>query len=433
MILPEAFIYRIRNEFPDEAQCILDAYHHEPVVTIRTNPKKTGPLNLPSVPWCSNGYILKQRPLFTSDPLLHAGAYYVQESSSMILETIISGILAVSQPAKVLDLCAAPGGKSTHLLSLLPQASFVANETEGRRNAILQENLIKWGTRYPAITSAPALFFGNQFPDTFDLVLVDAPCSGEGLFRKHQDYVHTWHAGMAETCSMRQKDILRDIWPALQPGGFLIYSTCTLNNTENIEVIRSFLADYSDSEQFKIVLPEEFNFSSDGHGGYYALPGCVPGDGFYFSVLRKKGHFQEEVRKTSVCEFEWRQSVYQIDSNLKDLINSAHQLGYLRIPGLEISSPHSKIPSHAASLHVDTEGIRNKFPVVSLNHTQALEYLKRQALSINGYNGAVLLSFQDVMLGWGNGIDTRINNVYPKNWRILSLQMKPEFSIAGFR
>jgi NOL1/NOP2/fmu family ribosome biogenesis protein len=115
------------------------------------------------------------------------------------------------------------------------------------------------------------------------------------------------------------------------------------------------------------------------------------------------------------------------------LINSALQLGYLRLPGIEISSPESKLPSHAAALHVDTECIRNKFPVVSLNHTQALEYLKRQALSINGYNGAVLLSFQGVILGWGNGIGTRINNAYPKNWRILSLQMKPEFTLAGFQ
>jgi 16S rRNA C967 or C1407 C5-methylase (RsmB/RsmF family) len=385
MILPELFIQRIGLEFPVEAALIIEAYHNESFVTIRTNPAKAGNLNLPDIPWCSTGYILEKRPLFTSDPLLHAGAYYVQESSSMILERIIAAIIEVAQPIRVLDLCAAPGGKSTHLLSLLPLASFVANETDGRRNAILQENLIKWGTGYPAITSAPALFFGEQFPDTFDLILVDAPCSGEGLFRKHPDYVHAWHAGMAETCSIRQKDILRDIWPAVQPGGFLIYSTCTLNNTENTEVIRSFLADYSDAEQFQIVLPDVFNFHSDGHGGYYALPGCVPGDGFYFSVLRKKGHFQEDVRKTSVCEFEWRQSVYHIDSNLKDLINSAHQLGYLRLPGIEISSPESKLPSHAAALHVDTECIRNKFPVVSLNHTQALEYLKRQALSCSHF------------------------------------------------
>ena len=237
MKLNAAFVERTENLFGKERFArFIDALGSEPVVSIRHNAtKQVSEIGDNVVPWAENGRYLSTRPVFTADPLFHAGCYYVQEASSMFIEQFVKQY--VDAPVRALDLCAAPGGKTTHLLSLLPAGSLlVSNEPVSQRAQILAENVVKWGNPASVVTrNEPADFSG--FGSFFDLVVVDAPCSGEGMFRKDQGAVEQWSISNVEQCVKRQKRILTDIWPALRPGGVLVYSTCTFNCEENEECV----------------------------------------------------------------------------------------------------------------------------------------------------------------------------------------------------
>lgn len=246
--------------------------------------------SLNCVPWSASGYYLDERLTFTFDPLFHAGCYYVQEASSMFVEQALKQY-AGSQPAVMLDLCAAPGGKSTHACSVLPEGSLlVANEVIRNRSQILAENLTKWG--YPDVVvtnNDPADF--SPLEDFFDVILTDVPCSGEGMFRKDPVAVSEWSAENVEICWQRQRRILRDVWSCLKPGGILIYSTCTYNTKEDEENIR-WIRDEYNAEVLPLDVPMDWNVTGNLLAGedfpvYRFLPHKTRGEGFFLAVLRK--------------------------------------------------------------------------------------------------------------------------------------------------
>ena len=215
---------------------MLEALQMQAPISVRINTQKTvsKPGLATAVPWCENGYYLPERPLFAADPAFHAGHYYVQEAGSMVVGSIVKNLLsALPEPAVVLDLCAAPGGKSTHLASVLREGDMlVANEVIGTRTPILAENLCKWGAGNHIVSRADASRFGASGAQ-FDIVVADLPCSGEGMFRKDPAAIDEWSENNVKLCAERQQRIVTDIWPAIAPGGYLIYSTCTYNTAEN--------------------------------------------------------------------------------------------------------------------------------------------------------------------------------------------------------
>jgi len=235
-MFPEEFIKRISTQKYLDADGLLGALREESPVSIRINKLKwdSEPENAEAVPWCSSAYYLASRPSFTLDPLYHAGCYYPQEASGMFIEQVIKQLVDTSGYLKVLDLCGAPGGKSAHISSLIGRESLlVSNEVIRQRSAILAENITRWGVSNTVVTrNDPSVF--SRLPGFFDLILVDAPCSGEGMFRD-RIAVDEWSPGNTLLCAERQRRILADVWPALKTGGILIYSTCTFNPGENEE------------------------------------------------------------------------------------------------------------------------------------------------------------------------------------------------------
>lgn len=412
---------------------------------------------LSPVPWCPDGFYLSERPSFTFDPLFHAGCYYVQEASSMFLSHILKQY--VNEPVTALDLCAAPGGKSTLALSELPEGSvLIANEVVRQRANILAENLIKWGNPYCIVTNNYAEDFG-AFSDVFDLIICDAPCSGEGMFRKDPASIGEWSLANVDTCWRRQRDIVRNIWHTLKEGGLFIYSTCTYNpleDEENVEWIAKTLgADVLSCHP----LPEWGLTETNTH--FY--PHRVKGEGFFVSVLRKtttddrqqptgngwhkklkegkKGKVTPKIPqelKRWLLENEdfvileegdlfraipiQHHALYdQVQRNLKVVhagIELASNLRAGRISPAKSSSLNSLRPSQSLAM----SNCLNKevFPIVEVDEQQAIAYLRTEALQLpaNTPKGYVLITYQGHPLGFAKNIGNRANNLYPAEWRI---------------
>ena len=286
MEYPSAFLEEMNRLLGDESPAFFRALAETPPVSIRLNSKKQLP-ELPladSIPWCSDGYYLKNRPVFTLDPHFHAGAYYVQEASSMMIGHIIRQLTEDCGPLLALDLCAAPGGKSTLLADHLPENSFlIANEVIKSRYKILEENLAKWGVVNLAITNQDSKKM-SQLKGMFDLILVDAPCSGEGLFRKNPQAVNEWSEDSVRLCTARQKRILANAAPLLKPNGILIYSTCTFNSEENEGNARWVSKTFNLTEMHPDI-PSEWNLARRPFG-YQCYPHRTNSEGFYFCCLR---------------------------------------------------------------------------------------------------------------------------------------------------
>ena len=301
--IPQEFRdYACRLLGQERYDCFARALAEPPSVSVRLNPFKAIHAGLSpgglhgadgSVPWASGeGCYLQGRPSFTADPLFHAGAYYVQEASSMFLGQALRQ--HVSGPAVVLDLCAAPGGKSTHIRSLLPEGSLlVSNEPVKARAQVLLENMTKWGHPDVAVTNAYPQDFA-RLPSFFDVLVADVPCSGEGMFRKEEAAVEGWSMDNVLMCRDRQRAILRDVWPALKPGGLLVYSTCTLNAYEDEENVAWVAAELGAevlgvevAPQWGVVgnlLPPD---AAGSFPAYHFIPGFTRGEGFFLAVLRK--------------------------------------------------------------------------------------------------------------------------------------------------
>ncbi|MEQ1587255.1 MAG: rRNA methyltransferase [Cyclobacteriaceae bacterium] len=443
-IFPPAFENRMKltlgHEWPDFVQ----AHEQTLPVSIRINPYKGTSRNSKKIPWTEFGYYLPTRPSFTLDPTLHAGAYYVQEASSMFLEQALKQSTELDKPLRVLDLCAAPGGKSTHLLSLINKNSIlVSNEVIRSRAQILAENIKKWGSANVIVTNSDPEAF-QKLNGFFDVIVVDAPCSGEGLFRKDPEASKEWSEDHVTLCSTRQRRILNDIWPALRENGVLIYSTCTFNHAENEDTL-NWLAENQSVEFIDLDILPEWKIEKTQSGkalGYRFYPHHVEGEGFFISVMRKLDSEQEirirpgrnfslasrtisDQLQTWTLDPEYFKTIRQ--ENLLIHIPSAwyDEMAYISnqlhvvSKGTAVAEiKHDKlIPEHALAL--STHLNREHFQVIDLTLDQALSYLRKEGLQIGeGQKGFALVTYNEYALGWVNLLGNRVNNLYPSSWRI---------------
>lgn len=443
VVLPLAFEERLKPIFGTNWSAFVSSLKEPAPTSIRINPYKKYPTEGNNVPWTEFGLYLSERPKFTLDPSFHAGAYYVQEASSMFVEQTLKQTIDLTRKLNVLDVSAAPGGKSTHILSLLTRESLlVANEVIRSRAGILAENIQKWGCSNAIVTNNDPEDF-NRLSGFFDVLVVDAPCSGEGLFRKDPDAIKEWSPENVDLCGKRQRRILADVWPALKEEGVLIYSTCTYNRFENEETLQ-WLREQHDAES--IELQTESNWGIDhvyenGVHGYHFYPHKVKGEGFFISVIRKKSATQQaglKARKglTSPAKkiedllnvwttlpdpnfFTWNETVYAIPDSLHR--EAAFLLDHLKFvqAGTALATiKHDKlIPEHAAALSVDLN--KANFSQIEVSEEDALRYLRKEPMHVQSFGrGYALVIFKGLPLGWVNMLDSRMNNLYPKEWRI---------------
>ena len=457
MNLPQSFVERTRQLLGDEQYPLFEqALGTEVPVSIRPNRMKC---NLPvagePVPWAPSGVYLEKRPTFTFDPLFHAGCYYVQEASSMFVERVLREY--VQEPVVMLDLCAAPGGKSTLCRSALPEGSLlVANEVMRNRSQILAENLMKWGHPEVVVTNNDPADF-TDLTHLFDVILTDVPCSGEGMFRKDQVAVDEWSLENVDICWQRQRRILSDIWPALKPGGLLIYSTCTFNREEDEDNV-AWIARELGADMLEVPVEEAWgitgNLIGDSFPVYRFLPHKVKGEGFFLAVLRKHagevetvepraekkkkggkdvkgkapqlsvpkeakdwlqipGDYQLTINGTNVQAFpKLHETVYTLLQQYVKVIHAGITLGEMKGKDL--------IPHH--SLAMSTALADGAFPMAEVTYEQAIAYLRKESLVLDAGvpRGYVLLTYQNIPLGFMKNIGNRANNLYPQEWRIRS-------------
>lgn len=444
LTLPNDFQKIIKDLLGTEYNSFFDSLHAPSPASIRINPNKNySSESDDAIPWTRFGKYLSSRPIYTLDPWLHAGGYYVQEPSSMFLEQAIASTVDLSRPIVALDLCAAPGGKSTHLLSLLNTESLlVSNEAIKSRASILAENIQKWGHANVMVTNNdPASF--TRLEGLFDLIVVDAPCSGEGLFRKESLAIHEWSTGNVELCALRQRRILKDIWPALKQNGILIYCTCTYNNAEDEETM-NWLNSQGNAEFLPIPIQSAWGVvesKSKNVIGYRFYPHRLKGEGFFISVLKKiepqtairvftkspLGKLQKDEKPianwlTNPEEFSFFNNngiIGCVPASNSDLIGFFAQKLNARLVGTPMATNKrgKLVPEHASALSIHLK--KDEFYSMELNLEQALNYLRKDPININTTEkGFGLASYQGASLGWLNFISNRINNMYPPNWRI---------------
>lgn len=445
------FLHQIRELLPGEADDLLEALARPPETSVRLNMRKfkgSEPKGLAQVPWCPQGYYLPERPAFTFDPILHAGAYYVQDASSMFIAHAIRHLLQSDDPVCYLDLCAAPGGKSTAAIDALPEGSLiVSNEIDGQRAQVLRENIVKWGCPNTVVLNESPAQIG-KLTNFFDVIAADMPCSGEGMFRKEEESVNQWSPTLVEQCARRQQSIVDDIWNALKPGGLFIYSTCTFNTRENEDVV-DYIIDTYGAESVEIPIDTEWHI----HGGirtsnfcYRFLPHLTRGEGLFLAVLHKNGtdygrktkdngkKSKAKQIKTSIppacSSFIKEPKDYEI-TNIRDVITALPKVmvpqmrqlytnlhtQHCGIP-LCISKGKSIISEHALSQSVALSP--DAFPEISIDYPTAIAYLQGEAIVLppDSPKGTVLICYNGYRLGFCKNLGTRANNNYPKEWRI---------------
>ncbi len=420
--------------------------------SIRLNPFKKSTIKIDNhIPWCRDGYYLDSRPSFTFDPFFHAGCYYVQEASSMFIDCIIQYIRKDEGEIKVLDLCAAPGGKSTLINSALKNEDLlVANEIIKTRVPILTDNLNRWGTRNTIVTNNDPKDFG-KLKGFFDIVLVDAPCSGSGMFRKDPAAMNEWSEANVNLCHQRQERILADIYPALTDDGYLIYSTCSYSVEEN-ENILDWLCSTFELESVRIPIKDDWGIVESQSAekkawGYRFYPDKVKGEGLFAACLQKKENSGEvhsakdkEHQKANFKEIDLVKPYVNDAENLFFFkvndewlaINRCHKESlailqrylYIKKSGTRIGKLMGKdlIPDHELALSLMVNKVQ--FLQTELNKEQAIQYLKRENISDLHIadKGWSLMTFEGQALGWAKLLPNRINNYYPKEIRILSQQ-----------
>ncbi|MCB0397159.1 MAG: hypothetical protein KDD36_10915 [Flavobacteriales bacterium] len=401
--------------------------------SIRLNTAKVpAKVNLPEVPWCEHACFLQERPVFALDPWWHGGAYFVQESSSMFLCHVVKS-LGLTSPILALDLCASPGGKSTLLKDVLPDESLiVANEAIRGRVGPLVENVIRWGSGHHVVTNNDPEAF-RRLEGVFDIVLVDAPCSGEGLFRKQEDARDIWSVENLALCEARQKRILEPAMASVRPGGYLIYSTCTYNPGENEDQVKELAA--SGWDEVRLDPDPAWGFQRAEHG-WYAYPHRVKGEGFYISIWQKTdgiGASASEGNAGAITNAPWlsglddkkwmvtgrgnAQFVYpqrwaEVMAGLENTLN-------VRYAGVEAGEMKGKkaVPAHALALMADRSP--DSWLVLELAAEEALAYLRRDHVSANTDElGYACIAFDALPLGWVNRLGSRLNNMYPMAWRL---------------
>lgn len=456
MQLHTEFVNQVRRTFASEADDMLTAIADSaPEVSIRINPAKVAAdrlAGLRPVPWCKWGAYLDERPQFTFDVDFQAGNYYVQDASSMFIAHVIAQ--CVKTPVRYLDLCAAPGGKTTAAISALPAGSLVvANEIVPARAKILAQNVEKWGAGNCFVSSnAPADL--GKLTHYFDVVAADVPCSGEGMFRKDDEAVAQWTPQLVAECAARQRDIVADAWQALRPGGLFVYSTCTYNTLEDEDMVAYMVSELG-------AVPQEVDVT--GCTGvhvavkgewpcYRFLPHMVRGEGLFVCVMRKpddepvkdvmrrrkknlgnrpKGVAAPETVKSWLrsggdctiaahgdrivaCQAQFGEDLVLLSKNLR-LLHDGTLVG--------VQKGRNIVPSQQLAWSADLA--REAFVVAEVDYATAIAFLQRQTVVVDAPKGYVLLAHRGAPLGFVNNLGTRANNLYPKEYRILS-QHVPE-------
>jgi 16S rRNA C967 or C1407 C5-methylase (RsmB/RsmF family)/NOL1/NOP2/fmu family ribosome biogenesis protein len=457
MKFPDKFIQNVSKLLPaDQQEDFFSAINSTPPISIRVNQTKKAHYckfkTAAQVPWEPDGHYLDERIRFSMDPFWHAGAYYVQEASSMIIGYIIKQVTPAQSPLCALDLCAAPGGKSISLLeSLPPKSTIICNEIDSKRFQVLKENMLKWGSSHVMCTNlAPKNF--QKTPAAFDLILIDAPCSGEGMFRKDEKAIQHWSEGNVISCHKRQREILTDIIPALKPGGICIYSTCTFNAIEN-ECIGDWMIEEMGLTSLKLKVPIDWQFTQ--REGFHtscqvAYPHLVKGEGICIQVFIKKQEnntYQENKQKiphsktASAVIPSWIEaelpdeavnfytsldgSVYGVPDTASLLLTLKNQLGIKQMPGIEMGEwkGNSFIPAH----HIAMSNWIDSYPYrIDLTSEDARIYLTGSGQFNADYatlpnQNWILATYKKQVLGWLKQLSGRYNNYYPKQYRIRNL------------
>lgn len=425
----------------------------EQVTSVRINPKKITQQQLSeslssvnnqlsTIPWCNHGFYLSHRPSFTLDPLFHAGAYYVQEASSMFLWHVLESVINKEHHKLVLDLCAAPGGKSTLLSSFFGSGLVVSNEVIKSRVNILQENVTKWGNENVVVTNNDSRDF-SKLPGFFDVIVTDVPCSGSGLFRKDPSAIEEWSIDNVNLCSQRQQRILADIIPCLKQDGILIYSTCSYSKEEDEEIL-DWIVDEFNLQPVQVPVQAEWNIiesSSPKHSanGYRFFPDKLKGEGFFIAVFKQVNDVADSRQKEatinliSAKEKEQLKPIVHIPDYSSVFIHNEgynifpseylHQLKvlskqlYIKQAGVAIGGFKGKsfVPEHAFAL----SNLEHYFPKVALTKEEALSYLRKQDIKPVAPQGWCMITHQGMGLGWIKNLPNRLNNYYPSEWRIL--------------
>lgn len=475
--LPLDFVRQMSSLLGEaEAADLERALQEEPSTSIRLNPAKlVEPSNaspyMNKVPWCNDGRYLSERPQFTFDPLLHAGCYYVQEASSMFVSQAIRQYVGTS--AFVLDLCAAPGGKSTLLRSSLPEGSvLVCNEIMRNRAQILAENMVKWGCPDMMVTNNASEDF-SECAHCFDLILADVPCSGEGMFRKDDEAISCWSLENVQMCAERQRHLIINIWPALKPGGILIYSTCTYNAEEDERNVSWIMQEFGASV-LPVNVPEGCDIMGNMIVGdypvYHFMQHKVKGEGFFIAVIRKPdepGFRPFRLPDVSALEKDKKKKKdkKQVSLPVKEILNEVQRWilnpdnfywqvteeGVRALPlsmasfylwgqknglkileaGVQVASLKGKEPIPTHALAMSTQLNIDAFVGHEVTYTQAIAYLRKESivLSPDAPKGYVLLTYRKIPIGFVKNLGNRANNLYPQEWRIRSSYIPEKFDV----
>ena len=444
MVFPSDFIRRTQQWLGDAYALLEKALLEESPVSIRMNPSKqtASVAGYEKVGWCDTGYYLPERPSFTLDPLFHAGCYYVQEASSMFIEQAVKQY--ISAPVICLDLCAAPGGKSTHLQTILPdQSLLVGNEVIYSRATVLQENLIKWGSPCMVVTQNDPKEIG-QLTHLFDVIVADLPCSGEGMFRKDPDSRNEWSVANVRLCAARQRRIIHDVWESLKPGGLLLYSACTFNREENEENIHHLIEQLG-VDVLPVSVEDAWNIGgaiNESFPAYRFYPHRTKGEGFFFALLRKPAGELQTIRYKAKN----RQPEPPVPSYIKNyLINATNFRFFVRqnriqaIPapfqdtcqllsdrlrvlsaGVVLGEIKGKDILPSPALALSTYFRQEAFPSVELTWEESIRYLQKEALILPATvpNGYIVVKYRNTPLGFVKNIGSRANNLFPQGWRV---------------
>lgn len=451
--IPQEFISTLEQYGSSTLDGLVESLALPPAVSVRCNTLKAvvRPTGCRPVAWCGNGFYLDHRQQFTFDPAMHQGLYYVQDASSMIISHIVKELTReASKPLTYLDACAAPGGKTTAAIDSLPSGSLViANEYNSTRAAVLRENVIKWG--YPAcIVTRGDTARISRLENFFDIIATDVPCSGEGMFRKEPDAVAQWSRRLVSECAARQREIIDNVWSALKPGGYLIYSTCTFNRDENEEMVQ-YICDRYGAVSIGLPFPEDWHIAggiSTGHRCYRFLPHMVEGEGLFVSVMRKPdgNGMPSKVKKNrnaarpvkipgqilkTACQWIADAEKYdftvngdnitafpKMHSQAKDIIDACLDVIH---EGVTVATIKGKDLIPSQSLLLSTALDTDAFPCHEVDYPTAIAYLRREAITLDDApRGYVIVTYGNRPLGFVKNLGNRANNLYPQEWRILS-------------
>jgi 16S rRNA C967 or C1407 C5-methylase (RsmB/RsmF family)/NOL1/NOP2/fmu family ribosome biogenesis protein len=463
--LPTAFQNTLKAQLAHEYAEWEHALSQQVPVSIRFNAKKKATpiqaalqVQMP-VAWYERSAYLPQRPVFTLDPAFHAGAYYVQEASSMFIGEALRQVVDTDNALSIIDLCAAPGGKTTLLADTVSEKSLVlANEVIKNRFDILKENIQKWG--YPNVHALryDTEVLKNGLENLFDVVLTDAPCSGEGLFRKDPNAIKEWSPENVANCAARQKRILANAIHLLKAGGVLLYSTCTYNDVENMNN-GTWLCETFGLESLRLELQKDWGIVEKMQKvadnaevfGYQFYPHRVQGEGFFVSVFRKKATEKTDIpnKISKKVNFDFKNLTkvplkqMEILKNYFDAPNdfdfyqkaTGQILCFPKAQQLLLKQIASMLPFHSFGLEVGifkgndfipthefalSTAISKKLPHIDLNRVQALHFLKKESPKLDEIpkQGWYLARYEGLNLGWMKVLNHRINNYLPKDFKI---------------